>query len=134
MCLLQEPESQHEPAPGGNETILLAEDDDQGRRALTGILSEAGYRVITAVNGEDAVQRFKKDPDNFDLLLFDLIMPLLNGKEASDAINKFRPGTRTLFISGYPPDNITLNGTDHFLPKPVNPRDLLFKLREILDS
>ncbi len=134
ICLLQEPEQKESAPPQGSETILLAEDDPQGRRALTGILSEAGYRVITAVNGEDAVQHFMEDPENIDLLLFDLIMPLLNGKDAADAINKFRPGTRTLFISGYPSDNISINGADHILPKPINPRELLFKVRDVLDG
>lgn len=134
ICLLQKPKQEETAPPEGSETILLAEDDDQGRRALTSILSEAGYRVITAVNGEDAVQHFMEDPENIDLLLFDLIMPLLNGKDAADAINKFRPGTRTLFISGYPSDNISINGADHILPKPINPRELLFKVREVLDG
>lgn len=133
VCLLDQPASEEAQPPGGDETILLAEDDIQGRRALTAILSEAGYRIITAVNGEDAVQQFIKDPDTIDLLLFDLIMPQQNGKDAADAINNIRPGTRTLLISGYTPDNLALATTDHILLKPINPRELLFKVREILD-
>ncbi len=134
VCLLNKPTTDEALPPGGSETILLAEDDDQGRYSLTGLLTEAGYQVITAKNGEDAVQQFRKDPEHIDLLLFDLIMPLLNGKDAADAINTIRPGVRVLLISGYPSDNISINSADHILPKPINPRELLFKVREVLDG
>ncbi len=122
---------------GGSETILLAEDSDDVRAMLTRVLRDAGYRVIETKNGAEAVATFGSDGGDVRLLLLDVIMPGLNGKEALDAIKKIRPGIRALFISGYTADILDRSGLPadavDFLPKPVLPSVLLKRVREILD-
>ena len=71
---------------GGNETILFAEDDANVRNVTKTLLEEFGYKVIVAVDGEDAVTLFEKNRDRIQLLIFDIIMPKLNGKEAYEKI------------------------------------------------
>jgi CheY-like chemotaxis protein/two-component sensor histidine kinase len=88
----------------GTETVLLAEDDGNLRKLTEGLLEEFGYTVISAVDGEEAVTKFIENRDTIQLLLFDLIMPKMNGKEASDEIKKIKPGMKVLFASGYDPD------------------------------
>lgn len=123
---------------GGTETILLAEDDEFVRNMTTRVLTEFGYKVITAVDGEEAVQLFAEFGEKIDLLLFDLIMPKQNGKEALDAIRKVRPGIKVIFSSGYAPETIrkkvsNAEGT-HLIVKPVSPPELLRKVRRVLDE
>lgn len=127
-----------QPLVGGTETILVAEDEPDVRELTTKLLEEFGYEVIEAENGMVAVERFKENKDRIQLLIFDVIMPKMNGKEAYDRIRDIKPGVRTLFMSGYD-DDILRNkgGVDqqlNFLPKPVSPQVLLPKVRELLDS
>jgi signal transduction histidine kinase len=122
----------------GSETILLAEDDDLVRNMVASVLKEAGYRVIEAVNGEDAVQKFRNHTGSIQLLLFDLIMPRMNGQEACDEIRKTRPEVKVIITSGYAPDIVSRKASVdkgiHLLYKPVAPQDLLQTVRNILDS
>ena len=90
----------------GSETILLAEDDEQVRNLVKTVLEEYGYTVIAAVDGEDAVNKYRENKDKIQLLLFDLIMPKRTGKEAYDEIRKIRPDIKILYSSGYAPDII----------------------------
>ena len=125
------------PVVGGTETILLAEDNDLVREMVTGVLTEAGYTVIVAVNGMEAVRMFRENAGRIDLLLFDLIMPKMNGKEAADAIHQMRPTMKTIFTSGYSPDIAQQKASlddGSYLNKPVSPRDLLQKVRDVLDG
>lgn len=134
-----------EPAPkdfiapmGGLETILLAEDDDDVRNFTNMILEEFGYTVIKAVDGEEAVKKFIKNKDNIDLLLFDLVMPKKNGKDAYEEIKKLKPDIKALFASGYASDFIhkkeIIEQGLNFISKPVPPREMLKKVREVLDK
>jgi PAS domain S-box-containing protein len=129
---------QAQPVVGGTETILLAEDNDQVRELVTSVLTEAGYTVIVAVDGAEAICKFKENSDAIHLLLFDLIMPKMNGKVAADEIHKIRPEMKTIFASGYSPDiaqqKASLNEGSHLVYKPVSPRDLLKKVRDVLDG
>jgi signal transduction histidine kinase/DNA-binding NtrC family response regulator len=130
---------QEQPVAGGTETILLAEDDDMVRSLMTLVLTEAGYTVIAAVDGEDAVRKFQENPTSIELLFFDLIMPRMNGKEACDAISKMQPGIKTIFSSGYALDTISqkaslADGVMHLIQKPVTPHDILEKVRSVLDD
>ncbi|MBI5442305.1 MAG: PAS domain-containing protein, partial [Deltaproteobacteria bacterium] len=124
-------------ASGGNETILVAEDEAAVRNLIATVLSDAGYRVVLAVDGQNAVQQFAADPDWIDLALMDLIMPKKGGREASEEIRALRPQTRVLFVSGYSAEFIESRGGPgagaDLLTKPVRPLDLLRKVREILD-
>lgn len=120
------------------ETVLLAEDEVE-IRGLTGqILKGAGYNVIEAVDGEDAVNKFIKTKDKIDILLFDIIMPKMNGKEAYDRIKKIQPDIKILLTSGYPADFINKDEIYetgmNFISKPISPTALLKKVREVLNS
>jgi len=127
-----------EPLIGGTETILLAEDNDMVRVLTRTILTESGYTVIEAGNGEEAVQKYLADKDSIDLLLFDIIMPRMNGKDACDEILKTRPEMKALFFSGYTPDSLgqksSMKNGFQIISKPAAPVALLRKVREVLDG
>jgi CheY-like chemotaxis protein len=123
---------------GGTETILLAEDDEAVRVLTKRLLTEFGYTVIEAVDGVDAVTRFTENSDAINLILSDLIMPNMNGKEAVDEIRKSRPEIKVIFSSGYAPETIqakvSLEANVNFIAKPVSPMELLRKVRSVLDG
>jgi two-component system NtrC family sensor kinase len=129
---------QEEPSVGGTETILLAEDDEHVRSMISSVLTDFGYTIIEAVNGADAVNKFAEQSEKIDLLLIDLIMPKMNGKEALDEIRKIRPGIKAIFSSGYAPETIqqkaSLADGIHLIAKPASPTELLKKVRQVLDE
>lgn len=135
-----EPEEDPEtPAPaGGTETVLVAEDDAGVRDVVRRVLTRAGYEVVEAVDGEDALRAFEKYGERVDLVLLDVIMPGINGKAVHDRIKSQRPGVKTLFMSGYSENIIHKKGIIeeglNFIPKPVSPRELLRSVRETLDG
>jgi PAS domain S-box-containing protein len=124
------------PKVTGTETVLLAEDEAELREFTKNLLKEYGYNVITAVNGQDAVNEFKIHKHKIQLLLFDVIMPNKNGKEAYEEIKQVRPDIRVIFMSGYPADVIHKQGILEkgfaYIEKPVSPPKLLKKIREVL--
>ncbi len=123
---------------GGTETILLAEDDEEVRELTKTVLDGFGYKVIEAIDGEDAIRKFMEDKDKIQLLILDVIMPKKSGKEAYDEIKKTNPNIKALFTSGYPKDIIQrkgfLEGELDLISKPISPKALLKKVREILDK
>ena len=123
---------------GGAETILVAEDDAALRKLTSVVLSSFGYTVIEAEDGEDAVNKFRENKDAIRLLLFDIIMPKKNGREAYEEIRKIRPDVKVLFASGYTSDVMWQRGgfTEgwEFILKPIVPKVLLKKVREVLDK
>jgi len=123
---------------GGSETILIAEDEAALRQLIRTVLAHFGYKVIEAVDGEDAIQKFAQNRDVVRLVILDGIMPGKNGMEAFEAIRKLRPEIKAIFVSGYAegifdPDYLSGKGAD-FLQKPVKPDDLLRAVRETLDA
>lgn len=122
---------------GGTETILLAEDNDQLRRLTREVLLTNGYVVIEATDGEDAVERFMEHKDTINLIILDVVMPKKNGKDAYDAMQRVRSDIKVLFTSGYTGDIVIdkgiYDGEVNFISKPFSPKDLLFKVRYILD-
>jgi len=122
--------------PQGRGTILLAEDENSVRQILKTILTENGYRVIEAVNGVDAVLKFSENRHAIDLVLLDVIMPRMNGREAREEILKIRRDVKVLFMSGYSGDILgegTLEQVDvGFIHKPINPREIIRQLQETL--
>lgn len=122
---------------GGSETILLAEDDASVRNLTVTVLSTFGYKVIQAVDGLDAIDKFREHQNEIKLILMDMIMPKMNGKDAYDQISKIRPGVKVLYSSGYTADFIQNRGVSEddieLLMKPVQPLELLRKIREMLD-
>jgi PAS domain S-box-containing protein len=123
---------------GGTETVLLAEDDEVVRQVMAAILSQYGYSVIEAKDGEEAVNRFMEHQDRVKLLLLDALMPKKTGREAYDKIRIFRPEVRALFLSGYPADVMVAKGlVEPGMPvmvKPVGMEELLRKVRAELDG
>jgi CheY-like chemotaxis protein len=108
------------------------------RASTREILQEFGYRVIEAVDGEDAVSKFKKDRERIQLVLLDVIMPKKNGREAYETMKKIRSDIKVIFMSGYTADVIHkkgfLEGRFGLILKPVSPTQLLRKIREVLDK
>ena len=133
---IEETEAISPVAEGGTETILVAEDDAQVRGLTTEILNSAGYTVIEAIDGEDAVEKFVEHSDTVELLLLDVVMPRKNGKEAYDEIKKINPDIRVIFMSGYTGDVIISKGIIgkeyDFIQKPLSPNELLLRVREAL--
>jgi hypothetical protein len=123
---------------GGTETVLIAEDDEQVRALSKVMLTQSGYKVIEAVDGEDAVRKFMENKEKVQLLIFDVIMPKKNGKQAYEEILKLRPDIKALFISGYASEIISKHGIIeddlYFISKPLSPSELLRKVREVLDQ
>lgn len=124
-------------AAGGTETILLVEDNDELRIASRSVLESMGYQVLTAADGREALQVFRQD-GRVDLLISDVVMPGMSGKELLDRIQETHPDVRVLFVSGYT-DNVILRhgiqeGEVHFLEKPFSSERLAVKIREILRS
>jgi CheY-like chemotaxis protein len=122
---------------GGDETVLLAEDEKEVREVNRSVLEEFGYRVIEAVDGADAVMQFMENRYDIDILLIDLIMPKKNGREAYEEILRAKPDMKAIFLSGYAADMMRSRGligaATEFICKPVSPGELLKKVREALD-
>lgn len=118
------------------ETILLAEDDRFVREATVAILEYGGYCVITAVNGQEAVRCFKEN--RVDMLLMDVMMPVMNGVKAYQIIKQIDPDIRVLFTSGYTGEVLDRELIEaknvRLLHKPVPPDTLLKAVREVLDA
>ena len=124
--------------PGGSETILLAEDDTQIRELACHVLQEAGYRVIAAADGEEAVDLYYMHADEIDLLFLDVIMPRLSGRDIYNMVKGTNPGVKCLFASGYSRDglhnNYILEDGLHLLQKPYTRGSLLGLVRQVLDG
>jgi|WetSurMetagenome_2_1015567.scaffolds.fasta_scaffold00162_2 signal transduction histidine kinase/DNA-binding response OmpR family regulator len=121
---------------GGSETILLAEDDFSLRELGRKVLELLGYNVITAADGEEAVEIFVENRDQIKLALLDMIMPKKSGMEVYEEIKKDSPGIKVLFMSGYTKDIISRMKPEEeldILRKPFIPDVLLRKVREVLD-
>jgi len=122
----------------GSETVLVAEDNEDLRRLTAVILEKNGYRVIEAVNGEDAVRKFMEKKDEIEFLLLDVVMPVKNGKEVYEEIKSIKPGIKVLFTSGYSIEELNRKGCYeegiNFLSKPLLAEKLIRKIREMLDK
>lgn len=122
---------------GGNETIMILEDEQQVLDIIENILKRKGYTVLTADNGNAAISQSQFAPGTIDLLITDLGIPDINGREVWDRLKTDHPDSRVLFISGYPEDFLPLQdigeGKKIFLQKPFGSDALLCRVREILD-
>jgi PAS domain S-box-containing protein len=129
---------EHITLSGGTETILLAEDEEAVRKLMKLVLEEAGYKVIEAVDGQEAIEKFRENKDNISLLLLDVIMPKINGKGVYEEATKIKPDIKALFSSGYPADFIHKKGILeeglNFISKPASPHELLKRIREAIDK
>jgi PAS domain S-box-containing protein len=121
---------------GGSETVLVAEDDAAVRSIMRDVLERFGYKVYEAADGAQAVRAFERHKDEIELLVLDVVMPGLGGKEAYDRIREMRPDVKALFTSGQVSEMINRDVVGRgleFLPKPASPRQLIRKVREVLD-
>ncbi len=123
--------------PGGDETILVAEDDDRVRELVSQILTVYGYKVVEARDGQEAMKLSNSYFGDIHLLLTDVIMPGVTGKILYEHITKTRAGIKILFMSGYTADMIGLQmikaANLPLIQKPFNTGELLRKVREVLD-
>ena len=118
----------------GNETILLVEDDQDLREVTSYILTRQGYRVFEAKNGLDALAICEKQLAEIDLVLTDLVMPHMGGRELASRLAQLQPALKIAFVSGYADDRGDLANDFIIIEKPTSPDLLLKKIRRILDS
>src|SRR5216683_839514 len=121
----------------GHETILLVEDEDDVRALAREVLERQGYTVVEASDGAQALQVYEKERERIDLILTDVVMPRMSGREMVDRVRASRPDMRVLYMSGYTADAIVRHGVlDQsmlLLGKPFTPVALIAKIREVLD-
>lgn len=124
--------------PGGTETILLVEDEDAVRALTRHVLSNCGYRILEARDGNEAMILAKQHDGRIDLLVTDVVMPRIGGRELATRLTEMLPGLKVLFLSGYTDDAIVRHGILEaevsFLQKPFTPSSLAAKIREVLDG
>lgn len=131
------PDPQH--LPKGTETILMVEDEDIVRSLVGMILQSKGYSVLQARNGEEALRLLdEQGHENIHLLLTDLIMPKMGGRQLAELVMARRPNIKVLYVSGYTDDAVIQHGVlgpdMAFLQKPFTPIVLARKVREVLDQ
>lgn len=128
----------HEPLPGGNETILIVDDEAAIRQYLELFLTSLGYSVLFARDGQEAIDIFSDHEHDVSLVLMDIIMPNKNGREAAREINNINPGTKIVYTSGYPSDLISdrnlLEVGAELLMKPLMPTELALRMRAALNG
>jgi len=135
-------EPEHNATPAdigyGNETILLVEDEPMVRALGKEFLEEYGYRVLTAANGREGLQMCHDFAERIDLIITDVVMPQMSGRELAEKAREFRPDARVLFMSGFTDDAVVRHGivADDvcFIQKPFSPETLARKAREVLDG
>ncbi|MFZ5889549.1 MAG: ATP-binding protein [Myxococcota bacterium] len=126
------------PQARGRETILVAEDQAQVRAVALSILQRAGYHVLEAASPGEALLICERHPVPIHLLLTDVVMPRMNGRELAQRVQAFQRGIKVLFMSGYTDDVILQHGVLDsracFIEKPLTPHRLLQKVRDVLDD
>jgi response regulator RpfG family c-di-GMP phosphodiesterase len=125
--------------PGGKETVLLVEDEPSVRDLANRLLKQQGYTVLEAANGEEALRLVQENMgERIHLLLTDVVLPQIGGKELADKLKMFRPDLKVLYTSGYTDYAIVHHGVldsgTHFLQKPFSLKTLSRKVREVLDG
>jgi len=126
------------PVPGGSDTILLVEDEATMLEMTTLMLQRLGYLVLSAGSPEEALRLGREHPGSIDLLMTDVVMPRMNGRDLAEVLRMLRPGLATLFMSGYTANVMALHGVlDEgrcFLQKPFTLRDVAGKVREAMEE
>jgi two-component system CheB/CheR fusion protein len=132
------PAAENDADPHGTETILLVEDEPAVRRLAGKALRERGYQVIEAANGSDALRVDKEHKDSIQLLVTDVVMPRMSGREVYDRLAPRHAGMKVLFMSGHTEDAVidhgVLDDAFAFLQKPFTAKSLARKIRAVLDK
>jgi CheY-like chemotaxis protein len=127
-----------ESAPRGSERILLVEDESLVRELTARILTSLGYEVTELADGAAAIARWSADPDAFDLLITDVVLPHMSGRELANVLTRDGHGPKVLFMSGYTDDAVLQHGVATeampFVQKPFTPAVLANAVRTVLDS
>jgi CheY-like chemotaxis protein len=122
----------------GSETVLLTEDEDAVRAVAVAALERRGYRVLAATDGEAAIAISRAFPGRIDLLVTDVIMPGVGGRQLADALTRERPGLPVLYVSGYTDDRALMNelasGERTLLAKPFTSLELARRVRQTIDG
>jgi CheY-like chemotaxis protein len=122
--------------PVSTETVMVVEDDTGIRAMITRHLAASGYRVLSACNGDEALALVHKNPEPVRLLITDVIMPLMGGRELAERMAEIYPGLCILFMSGYTDNSIVHHGVLEpgikFIQKPFSMVDFMRKIREVL--
>ncbi len=125
-------------AASGSETIMVVEDDDAVRRLVRDTLEKHGYRLLVAASGPEALSIAERFDRPIDLLITDVVMPQMSGRQLAERLKAVRPDTQILFISGYTESAIVQTGAqgdeNSFLQKPFTPSTLSRTVRELLDK
>lgn len=125
------------PPLRGTETVLVVEDDDRVRELICSVLDLYGYTVLGAHTGTDALRISDEHAGPIHLVVTDVVMPELGGRPLADHLARVRPGTRVLYISGYPDEVLRAHGVPGpgtaLLRKPFTPRELLHRARDLMD-
>jgi PAS domain S-box-containing protein len=129
--------SNHTALPGREETILLVEDERIVRELAAKMLERMNYKILSASQGTEALEIAKNYAGVISLLITDVVMPGMNGRQLAEQLQQMRPQIKVLYTSGYTEDAIAhrgiVDGNLNFIPKPYNSRDLTRKIRAILD-
>ena len=126
-------------APHGSETVLLVEDEPEVRGLARDILQQQGYTVLESADGDEALRVGREHAGPIHLLVTDVVMPLMGGRELADRLRAGRGETKVLYVSGYTDDailhqGVSETGTAAFLPKPFTAAALAHKVRQVLDA
>ncbi|MCJ7617239.1 MAG: response regulator, partial [Desulfobacterales bacterium] len=120
----------------GTGTVLIVDDEEDILEVGSELLKTIGYKILTAIDGKEAVEIYKNNMDKIDIVLLDMIMPTMGGGKIFDTIKKINPNAKVLLTSGYSLDSqvaeILDRGCDGFIQKPFNLNQLSEKIREIL--
>jgi DNA-binding NtrC family response regulator len=138
MELEEDLEQERAVPQGGSETILLVDDEESLCDIGSQILTRAGYTVLTATNGRDALDLYRNQRSDISLVLLDLIMPGMGGKECFQELVNINPQVRVILSSGFLSNGTTeearVFGVRGFVEKPYNMRQLLGMVRDVLDE
>ncbi|MGQ9699001.1 MAG: response regulator [Armatimonadota bacterium] len=128
----------YDDLPGGSETVLLVEDEDTVRSVVRGALQSSGYTVLEASNGEDALAVCSRHEGPVHLVVTDVVMPGMSGRELVERLTERIPNLRVLYMSGHTDDSVlrrgVMAGGGAFLQKPFSAEVLVRKVREVLDA